>query len=434
MDVLLRLKSTWPASPVTLLGCLTCQVPVQGDSQFTRGCCSPFRQQSTISSETWTQTLNYKIWTIQVFYLGVEPLSPQNHNWFRRRERRKRKTLNRLSLPRIFLPIRKTIPRFPKRMMKMSGANNLDSIPTAGIINFFCAVFLTKLNRSSLHIPRPVGGGAKSHGEGPTTSKGPNVGQKSKSGNSNQLILPSALYARRIFKIDQYGLPVLNDKDCSRRLEFASKILRKLDQDKKLLQSVIFSDEGNFRVFKLPGSQAQKQQGRRNESSSLPVIVWCGMTSKDIIGPYFFNSFVNENSYLRMLKSFMLPRIEELGYSRESTWFQQDGAPPHRSKNVLKYLRRKFGDRLISYGCATFWPARSQDLTPLDYFLWDHLKGKITTNYRPTNAEDLKECITLELENLHPDLLETVVYDFRDRIKKCIEAKGKRFDARKDFS
>jgi hypothetical protein len=294
--------------------------------------------------------------------------------------------------------------------------------------------FLLNNARVCRSLSTTTGSGTTSGTGGPPISKGPNIGQNPVSGSSKHLVLPQALYAKRLFKIDEYGLPALNEKDCARRLEFANKILRRIDADKKFLQSVIFSDEGNFRVFKAPGASSKKLVGiRRNESQTLPVIVWCGLTSKDVIGPYFFNSYVTESSYLRMLKSFMLPRMKEMGYSLESTWFQQDGAPPHRSKNVLKYLRRQFGDRLISYGCGTFWPSKSQDLTPLDYFLWEHLKGKVATNYRPTNPDDLKECITLELENLDPDLLETVIYDFRSRIQKCIEAKGERFTARNDF-
>jgi len=38
------------------------------------------------------------------------------------------------------------------------------------------------------------------------------------------------------------------------------------------------------------------------------VLVWCAMSSKRIYGPYFFNSTITEESYLRMLKFFM-PKI-----------------------------------------------------------------------------------------------------------------------------
>ena len=101
----------------------------------------------------------------------------------------------------------------------------------------------------------------------------------------------SAAFQQSSFKIDQYGLPLLNHKDCSRRLQFSLTMMDLIEKDKKFLPSILFSDEGNFRVFKDP-SRRNKDNKRFQESQNLPVIVWCGMTSKDIVGPYFFNSYV----------------------------------------------------------------------------------------------------------------------------------------------
>ena len=44
------------------------------------------------------------------------------------------------------------------------------------------------------------------------------------------------------------------------------------------------------------------------------------------------------------------------------------------------------------------------------------------------------KCIIPELENIDPDLLETVVFDFRNRLRACVEAGGSRFSVTSTFS
>jgi len=55
-------------------------------------------------------------------------------------------------------------------------------------------------------------------------------------------------------------------------------------------------------------------------------------------------------------------------------FFQQDGAPAHNAIIVQEYLNQTFGHKWMwTYGPVQ-WPPRSPDITPLDYFLWGHLK------------------------------------------------------------
>jgi hypothetical protein len=109
---------------------------------------------------------------------------------------------------------------------------------------------------------------------------------------------------RTFANTDEHGLPLLNSKDCFRRVEFASKMLSKLEKDPTILDKIVFSDEGNFMLSPLKQSSAIKHTKssqydllqRYGESRRLPQIVWLGMTTKYIIGPYFFNSYVTGGS------------------------------------------------------------------------------------------------------------------------------------------
>lgn len=49
-------------------------------------------------------------------------------------------------------------------------------------------------------------------------------------------------------------------------------------------------------------------------------------------------------------------------------WFQQDGAPAHYHHQVRQYLDNWMGNRWIGRRGPVAWPARSPDLTPLDFF------------------------------------------------------------------
>ncbi|PNF16851.1 hypothetical protein B7P43_G06773 [Cryptotermes secundus] len=59
---------------------------------------------------------------------------------------------------------------------------------------------------------------------------------------------------------------------------------------------------------------------------------------------------------------------------RSQMCFQHDGAPPHYTQHVRHYLDESFPNHWLGSGGAVAWPLRSPDLTPLDYYLWGHMK------------------------------------------------------------
>ena len=67
--------------------------------------------------------------------------------------------------------------------------------------------------------------------------------------------------------------------------------------------------------------------------------VWCGFSSKFCCRPYFFSANVNGNEYATMLKSNLIPFLRQ-HHRASSTWFQQDGAPAHVSKEVRSVIKK----------------------------------------------------------------------------------------------
>ena len=52
----------------------------------------------------------------------------------------------------------------------------------------------------------------------------------------------------------------------------------------------------------------------------------------------------------------------------EEYWFQQDGATFHTANAIMAHLKQQFPNKLISRNGKINWPARSLDLSPLDFF------------------------------------------------------------------
>ena len=68
--------------------------------------------------------------------------------------------------------------------------------------------------------------------------------------------------------------------------------------------------------------------------------------------------------------------VRTLGIRRRM-WFQQDGASAHFGVEMLHYLDLQFPNRWIGRNGPVSWPARSLDLTPLDFYLWGQMKSFI---------------------------------------------------------
>ena len=80
------------------------------------------------------------------------------------------------------------------------------------------------------------------------------------------------------------------------------------------------------------------------------------------------------------------------GTGLTGVWFQQDGAPPHTARMAREWVLRQFEGRVLSLRTRHEYPARSPDLTVLDYFLWGYLKHLVFKT-RPETVEVLQERI-----------------------------------------
>jgi hypothetical protein len=136
------------------------------------------------------------------------------------------------------------------------------------------------------------------------------------------------------------------------------------------------------------------------------INVWCGIIGRNIIGSFFIDGNLTSAKYLQVLQQQVIPRLrqifvnyEDINITAEIVWFQQDGTLPHFGLQVRQYLDVIFQDKWIGRRAAIEW---SPDLTPLDFFLWGHLKNRVYVN-RPLDTEKLKQRITNEIANISPN-------------------------------
>ncbi|GFU60264.1 uncharacterized protein TNCV_4249611 [Trichonephila clavipes] len=67
-------------------------------------------------------------------------------------------------------------------------------------------------------------------------------------------------------------------------------------------------------------------------------------------------------------------------------WFQHDGAPAHFSSDMRCALDTAYPGRWIGRGGPVNWPARSPDLSCLDFFLWGHMKSLVYSS--PVDSDE----------------------------------------------
>ena len=122
------------------------------------------------------------------------------------------------------------------------------------------------------------------------------------------------------------------------------------------------------------------------------------------------------------------------------TWYQQDGASPHNHRDVKAYLNVRFPNRWIGNNSDTLgpatgndgrpirWPARSPDMTPLDFFYWPYVKNRLYNGRAYANLEELQAQIIEISNSITREMLENVMQSFYNRLWRCTIVNGGHFE------
>ncbi|GBN56053.1 hypothetical protein AVEN_24039-1 [Araneus ventricosus] len=86
-----------------------------------------------------------------------------------------------------------------------------------------------------------------------------------------------------------------------------------------------------------------------------------------------------------------------------------------------------FQNQVIGYGGFVEWPPSSPELTPLDLFSGEHIKGQVYAT-PPSTLLDLRRRITDACAAVTPAILRNVQREIQSRVKMCIVANGENFE------
>ena len=115
--------------------------------------------------------------------------------------------------------------------------------------------------------------------------------------------------------------------------------------------------------------------------------------------------------------------------TRQQYWFQQDGATAHTTIQVRNWLASKFSNRIISRLTERPWPARSLNLSPLDYWFWSVCLGELRRS-PPSSLDELQKIVENFVENLQEEEVIKATRNILKRAKVCKEAGGGTFEFR----
>lgn len=170
-----------------------------------------------------------------------------------------------------------------------------------------------------------------------------------------------------------------------RRLDFCRFMLNADLKDPSFLRNILWTDESKFDKDGITNYHnahywASKVHGNPNKKRTkgsqrrFSVNVWMGIISKHLIGPYFLPDNLNGERYENFLREDLPDLLEDLPLNLiRDMRFQHDGCPAHYRRSVREWLDTNYPNNWIRRGGPIPWPARSPDLTPMDFYVWGHI-------------------------------------------------------------
>lgn len=162
------------------------------------------------------------------------------------------------------------------------------------------------------------------------------------------------------------------------------------------------------------------------------VNVWAGVIGRTLIGPHILPDNFNGENYLYFLQNDLPTLLDDAEVPILNTdrpiIFQQDGCPAHWTLIVREHLDNCFPGSWIGRDGPIPWPARSPDLTPLDFFVWGRAKELVYTTEISTR-EELIQRIEAAFRTMKEEMqLKITTTEVRNRCRKCIRCGGSHFE------
>lgn len=202
------------------------------------------------------------------------------------------------------------------------------------------------------------------------------------------------------------------------------------------LSKIIWTDEACFSnkgMFNRKNTHYWSQHNplqfvEANPQRRFSVNCWCALMGSKVLGFRFFEGNLTGARYLELLRESLVECLEDIEFeTRQNIYFQHDGAPPHNLGQVGNLLEEYFPNRWISNNGPIRWPARSPDLTPMDFFLWGRVKDQV---YKKSYAsvDELTVEVTNVLRSLTRNEVVRATRSVGKRARVCLQQNGFQFE------
>jgi hypothetical protein len=232
------------------------------------------------------------------------------------------------------------------------------------------------------------------------------------------------------------------DVDRRSRCVMSTWILRKTRENPNFPKRILWMDEATFTRDGIVNCRnlhkwcPKGENPRLKRSSTFQVRysinVWAGLIDDMLIGPVILPATLTGESFLRLLRD-ELPQLLQVVplylRVRNRMYLQMDGCPAHNARNVQSFLNENYQNRWIGRQGPVAWPARSPDMTPLDYFLWGTMKQRVYST--PIDSEaDLQDRVLSCADAISndPDMIRRATQQIVLRATLCLQQRGGHFE------
>lgn len=199
------------------------------------------------------------------------------------------------------------------------------------------------------------------------------------------------------------------------RVNFAQTILNLNLAEPGFIDRILWTDEATFTrrgSFNVHNNHYWADHNphvmrERSFQYEFRINVWAALINDQIIGPHFLPNIMNGAAFVNFLNNDLVPLLHEANVDLAQIYFQQDGAPPHYYREARRSVNHLFGNhwvgRLGREDEAIQWPARSPDLTPLDFFCGELSKTSFMHSQFKTllNSETISLQHSIKFEAIH---------------------------------
>jgi Helix-turn-helix domain (DUF4817) len=210
----------------------------------------------------------------------------------------------------------------------------------------------------------------------------------------NHVTVWQVLKEQGLHPFSRQKVQALGPEDFQPRLLFCRWFLERCNLQRRFEKFILFTDEACFTrdgVFNSRNNHLWCDENPhatfiRAHQRRFSVNVWAGIVGEYVIGPYILPNRLNGENYFIFLNNVLPELLDDLPLNiRRRLWLQHDGAPAHTTREVIALLNRGYPNKWIGRGGPVAWPARSPDLTPLDFFFWGQMKTYVYET--PVNTE-----------------------------------------------